>query len=1035
MAVRRERVILDLQTNIPQEALKSAAALRLLNEEVNRLSRRSGGSSVRGVDKDLQNVGKEADKAGREIDKYSGRFSALADMALTLGPALVPIGAVGIPAVAGLASQFGFAAIGAGTAIGAFQGVGDALKAMNTAHLEPTTANLQAAQQAMDEISPSAQAFVKQLQSMVPELKALRDTAAANMFPGLTEGLQSMETVLPKVQRIVGAVSGELGQIGADAGASLASPRWASFFTFLEQEAPKALGDMAAATGNVAHAAAQMWMAFTPLNHDFSGWMVKATADLDRWATGLSKTQGFADFIAYVQKSGPQVGAAMSAIGNALLQIVEAAAPIGGPVLQALTGLANVVAKIADSDLGTPIMAGVIAMRLYSRATQGVGAFTETAYGSRAKSSVSKFGNALLDVTTAQERASRSVRQANQIHRERMGTLAKGVGTMALFATAASGAADKIGLSNTASLALAGTMAGPLGFAAGAAAGAFLDLRSAGQGVADVIDHINAHSASTGLDQLARDAAAAKKQLYDVTHTSSVGDFLGDAGTTLGAMLHGKSGGDLASAAQKSINDLSTGQATARLTLLKQGFDLTAAGARQAGQSTAEFTRDVQKMSNVLSGRAGLRDYQAAIDDFTTSLLQNGHTLDVHTAKGRANQAALDNIANTALRLAPTLSAVDRVPFMARARRQFIAAAQAAGMGEKAARRLANSVLGLNNVKGTAKVLVGGVPQAMSQVRAFRALVLDATRPRTASITVQRHVVGGIGPLLTPADGTTVPGPRYPYYDRVPALLAPGEEVISNRYGQADRHRDLLKAINENRLANGGTARHRHHGQHATHHSGVPAHVSVELERLRKAVASSTKAIDDETKARDDLVSKRDDLKSGVTTSLTHDLWNQPANLSWMSAGDQKKALTGEVFSTLRADTAAATQYNGLLHTLAAKGLKGDALGALAGTGDVARVSAFAGLSKKDVGTYQTLFNQRAAATSATGTYASYAAFGAQNAQMNRNIATLVAQGKELNRRLTAAEHQPRTIHVHAAHNPTATAKEVSRRQAQAARH
>jgi hypothetical protein len=34
-----------------------------------------------------------------------------------------------------------------------------------------------------------------------------------------------------------------------------------------------------------------------------------------------------------------------------------------------------------------------------------------------------------------------------------------------------------------------------------------------------------------------------------------------------------------------------------------------------------------------------------------------------------------------------------------------------------------------------------------------------------------------------------VPGPRTPYGDKVLAHLAPGEEVISNRHGQADRFR------------------------------------------------------------------------------------------------------------------------------------------------------------------------------------------------------------------------------------------------------
>ena len=44
--------------------------------------------------------------------------------------------------------------------------------------------------------------------------------------------------------------------------------------------------------------------------------------------------------------------------------------------------------------------------------------------------------------------------------------------------------------------------------------------------------------------------------------------------------------------------------------------------------------------------------------------------------------------------------------------------------------------------------------------------------------------------------GGTVNGARFPYGDKDLYRLAPGEEVISNRNGQADKYRKLLKAIN-----------------------------------------------------------------------------------------------------------------------------------------------------------------------------------------------------------------------------------------------
>lgn len=93
---------------------------------------------------------------------------------------------------------------------------------------------------------------------------------------------------------------------------------------------------------------------------------------------------------------------------------------------------------------------------------------------------------------------------------------------------------------------------------------------------------------------------------------------------------------------------------------------------------------------------------------------------------------------------------------------------------------------------------------------------LDAIDGRT--VTVRVGVIGAaVGALFAAggvadggtvggaAEGMTVPGPRRPYGDKVLRALAPGEEVISNRHGQADRNRSLLKAINAGRMANGGT--------------------------------------------------------------------------------------------------------------------------------------------------------------------------------------------------------------------------------------
>jgi hypothetical protein len=99
------------------------------------------------------------------------------------------------------------------------------------------------------------------------------------------------------------------------------------------------------------------------------------------------------------------------------------------------------------------------------------------------------------------------------------------------------------------------------------------------------------------------------------------------------------------------------------------------------------------------------------------------------------------------------------------------------------------------------------------------------------------------------ADGGTVLGPRHPYGDKVLAHLAPGEEVITNRHGEADAFRRDRAAGRIPAYAAGGTV-------------SVPAGggMSIDYDRMAAAVAS------------DRLLGMRDSrdlLVSAFTTALS----------------------------------------------------------------------------------------------------------------------------------------------------------------------
>lgn len=816
MATRRERVILELEDNFTTGMARAAASAALLNRELDSLSRDSvrTRSAVSDIDRPIQNVGRSSGSTSREVDKLSGRMRILADVAAILGPSLVPIGAVGVPAITGLTAQLGFAATAGATAVLAFQGVGDALKALNAAALDPTTANLDKAHDALERLGPDAQAFVSEVGKMIPELRKLRDVAAGGMFPGLTAGLDAMETALPHVQGVIAAVSQELGNIAADAGQSLASDRWTDFLDFVAREAPPALADMATAAGNTAHAVAALWMATDPLNDDFSKWLVEATADIDRWATGLSKTQGFADFIAYVESNGPKVAAALGAIANAAIQILQAMAPLGGPVLEGIKALADVVSAIADSDIGTPLFTAAAALALFNRTMAVTSSIQKGTLFGASRTNFRQVSAGIRGLTTDLALMNRTAaampakgfigplteaQASAQAARGRLtGTLAnigKATALMGGLAVASTGAADKIGLTNTVSLALMGTIGGPWGAAIGGGIGLMLDAAHASGQWADELKRADAAMNSSDISKM----SAAVDELRDKQEAANRASRQAPPPRAQNrSLLDAKALGEKADEVQRKL-DMT--RATQQQSLLAAGFRGTAAGIDRAAQSTEEFQRDLEKLNQTLSGRADMRDFEASVDDFTKSLKDNGKTLDINTEKGRNNQAALDAIASTALKVAQNLSGAQRVGFLDAARADFVKAARAAGMAKDEAQKLADKVLGLKNVKGQPRIVIdaNGAWRVITETQRRIANLRD----KEVHINVVTKFPQGrknFDQFLDihggTADGGTIQGARYPYGDKVLVPLAPTEEVTSNRYGQADAFRPELKDIN-----------------------------------------------------------------------------------------------------------------------------------------------------------------------------------------------------------------------------------------------
>jgi len=1059
MATRRERVVLELQDDFTTGMARAAAATALLDRELDGLGRGTAKAQkgLSGTRQEIDGAGKSAAKAERDIDKFSGRLSILRDVALTLGPGLAPLGALSAAAISGLASQLGFTVAATGTAILAFQNVGTALEALDKARLEPTVENLNAADAALRNLAPSAQGFVRQIEAMEPALEGLRNVAADGIFPGFTRGLQGAESALPRVKRVVSAISTELGDIGANLGEAIESGRLNDFLDFLEREAPLALGDMAEAAGNSAHALLDLWMATTPLNRDFSKWLVSATADLDAWAEALGQTDGFAEFVAYVRKNGPQVGRTISEIADAVLQVVEAAAPLGGPALKALEAVAGVVADIADSDLGTPIFAGVAALTAYNRVLQVTKTLQTSTFGKKflpqgtfksiseeARAgipSIREFGTVAYRAGQSAKNASVETLAARNNVRRFAGSVGSAAAPIAGVALATSGLADKVGLTNTVSLGLIGTLGGPWGAALGSAAGFALDFSHANDDVTASVQRAQLAIESNSQAQIdaARASLIAQQSALSQDSDNAVVQF-GLNFKRLAAQVTGASG-DISDElyrlglAQRDLTNGSQGVGRLLTQDLGPGAQQAASDLDGAARATARFNDQLSIMQGRLGQAQTLVSLRTAIRGLKDVVDQNplgrGLSTNLDTDAGKQGdviRGQLLSIIQLTQQAAEGLTGVDQIGFLRHSRAEILQRAQDLGVSVETVEKLLTRMGIVDKTKIAPKVDPKPAKRGLEQVgrefdrflnRGFAVDVNANTDPAvrqvqtllnfinglTATVDVNattNHQVGGLGPLLTPitpADGTTVPGSRFPYGDRVPALLAPSEEVISNRHGQADRWRPFLKAINANKLADGGTAG-------GGPWSWIPRNLHLPVpDSFREwnfALQRSTKIVERETAKRDELLSKREDLSSQIAGSFRSDLFgpkDAPDTSVWAKQAKPQSAL-GNLFGTLRGDITNATAFNAALSTLHKKGLDGQAFAEIAGSGNLAAAQELAGMSAANVQRYERLFNRRQNLTGTFGAQNAQIAYGAQIAAQTKHLDAIRHQNLALQRKV-----------------------------------
>lgn len=776
----------------------------------------------------------------KELDTSSERTTNLVQGLLAVGPAVVPIATAAVPALAGLSNQLAMTAGAAGVAAIAFSGVGEAVKAANDFQLEPTAANLEKLEETMRSLGPAGRDFAGYLQSIRPELQRLQDAAQKGLFPGLQSGIADLMTQMPEAERIVTQIAKAMGTLGAEAGAALSGPRWEEFFNFIESEAKPTLLDMGRTVGNLADGFAQLWMAFAPVSANFSDSFLRMSREFAGWASTVDETQGFQEFLAYLERTGPKVWDTLGALGSAMLQVAEAAAPVGEAALPVIEFLADGVAAIADSDVG-PVLIGVAAgvsaisraLMLYNVA-QG-SAFSAllsgTTFGAAGRNARDLRGAsaAYLDFGAALGTAGPQVGKfATTTERLRAslggaGRVAAGVGALAF---AASDLDDSLGLANTAMLTLAGSALGPWGAAAGAAFGITRDLSAATDSLSTALDNANRAADGGSIEQRKTAMRALREEVEKAREGEAgfgqrIAEWAENAGNASG-VTRGLAGivDQFTTSSREASDELSgleeqhiaAQRAAQKQAFEEAGLEDAMFGASDAARDQAEALLESAEAMNVkkdanLQALDSELAYEAALDAAAEAAKNGADSVDEGTAAGRENRSLLYDLADAWNNMTPAYqSAADNAE---RARRSFIDSATGMGMSKREARELADAILDVPPAIET-KVRTPGATTAVQVLRDLQNAINNISpfkdiRIQTTRVTRDIKVDGGTQKAYR--DGGLVTGPGGPRDDRIPALLSNGEYVVNA--AATARNLPLLDRLNAQRFADGGLVSRR----------------------------------------------------------------------------------------------------------------------------------------------------------------------------------------------------------------------------------
>jgi hypothetical protein len=645
----------------------------------------------------------------------------------------------------------------------------------------------------------------------------------------------------------------------------------------------------------------------------------------------------------YIRETGPQVADTMGALANAVVQIVQTAAPLGGPILAGIEGLADTLALVADSNVGASLIAAAAGFAAVSRAM----ALFNAAKGSA-------LAGMMTDLSKNGEQAGRGAR-------------ALGVGLGALLAIPALDAAQTQfeGLST-------GLNALTRDLSNNALPGEFDNLAESLTRLADpniaqgLQDGIYEALPFLGSDSRVDEATAQFEAL--------------DAALVNLAQTQGPA------AAESALKDLAqsmglTATETDQLLDLLPGYRDAIVQVQTAASSAAadnSYRDMLEAESSALEKNIGLmqakRDealrsfsaetnYAAALLDAKDALEENGRVWNKTSDAGLANRRIVEQQASAWNELNRTQG---QTPAQARrARAALEETAISLGASKEEARRYARELLDIPSDLKTKIAL--DVDTAVQRARAIKAELASIDRSIDIYVNVRRPNAGGFGPQVGgyATGGFTGRGGKY----EPAGIVHRGEvvlpqEVVRNDWSMLKSRYGYLPGFADGGVVGRDDKRKPNRGV-SFFTDDKTDKLQRAIDRLTMVAQDQTAAVEDQTRRTDEWADRMADVAKATVSGFNSGLFDRG-----------QRGQGGGPLANVTKDIAGLEQRAVLQQQLADMGISGDALAALLSEGTNADLSGI--IASGQAPAIAAAYNQRAALQQSVGGAGGQLAYGEQ---------------------------------------------------------